>query len=99
MQAIITGTMANPSSPSVRFTALEAPTITKHPKGRKKTPRLIVKSFKNGMARPVSNPSLPEGKIPVRNQHAIKAIANSRIIFIFPLNPFGLCLDTFRKSS
>ncbi len=27
--AIITGTMASPSSPSVRFTALPAPTMTK----------------------------------------------------------------------
>ena len=29
--AIITGTMASPSSPSVRFTALPAPTMTKAP--------------------------------------------------------------------
>ena len=33
-QAIITGTMARPSSPSVKLTALELPTITKIPKGK-----------------------------------------------------------------
>ena len=31
----ITGTVANPSSPSVKFTALEAPMITKRAKGMK----------------------------------------------------------------
>ena len=32
--AIITGTIAEPSSPSVRFTAFELPTITRMPKGK-----------------------------------------------------------------
>ena len=31
----ITGTVANPSKPSVKFTAFEAPTITKTEKGIK----------------------------------------------------------------
>ena len=34
----ITGTVANPSSPSVRFTALDAPMITNIPNGIKKDP-------------------------------------------------------------
>ena len=33
-QAIITGTIARPSSPSVKLTALELPTMTKIPKGK-----------------------------------------------------------------
>ena len=34
----ITGTVAKPSSPSVRFTALDAPIITNKPNGIKKDP-------------------------------------------------------------
>jgi hypothetical protein len=39
--AIITGTIARPSRPSVRFTALPAPTMTKAPKNMKNQPRLM----------------------------------------------------------
>ena len=35
----ITGTVASPSNPSVKFTALEAPTITKTEKGIKNQPK------------------------------------------------------------
>jgi molybdopterin biosynthesis enzyme len=45
--AIITGMMASPSSPSVRFTALAAPTITSIAKGMNSQPRLISTSLKN----------------------------------------------------
>ena len=34
----ITGTVAKPSNPSVKFTAFEAPIITNKPKGIKKYP-------------------------------------------------------------
>ena len=44
----ITGTVANPSNPSVKFTALEEPTITKIENGIKNHPRLIIKFLKNG---------------------------------------------------
>ena len=44
----ITGTVARPSNPSVKFTALEAPTITKTENGIKNQPRLINKSLKKG---------------------------------------------------
>ena len=50
----MTGTMARPSRPSVRFTALPAPTITKAPKRMKKMPRSITTSLKKGTARTVS---------------------------------------------
>ena len=38
----ITGTVANPSKPSVKFTALEAPIITNSPKGIKINPCAIL---------------------------------------------------------
>ena len=40
--------MANPSSPSVKFTAFDDPTITNIEKGIKNQPRLIIKFLKNG---------------------------------------------------
>ena len=44
----ITGTVAKPSKPSVKFTAFDDPTITKTPNGIKNQPRLIIKFLKNG---------------------------------------------------
>ena len=44
----ITGTVANPSSPSVRFTALDAPMITNIPNGIKKRPMFQIKFLKKG---------------------------------------------------
>ena len=38
--AIITGTIASPSNPSVKFTELEAPTTTKIENGMNKKPKL-----------------------------------------------------------
>ena len=47
----ITGTVANPSRPSVRFTALDDPIITNAEKGIKNQPRSIIKFLKNGKYR------------------------------------------------
>ena len=47
----ITGTVAKPSKPSVKFTALEEPTITKTVNGIKNQPKLIIKFLKNGKYR------------------------------------------------
>ena len=44
----ITGTVANPSNPSVKFTAFDDPTIIKMEKGIKNNPRLINKFLKKG---------------------------------------------------
>ena len=44
----ITGTVANPSKPSVKLTALEDPTIINTEKGMKNQPRSINKFLKNG---------------------------------------------------
>src|SRR6188474_1784428 len=57
--AIITGTMAKPSSPSVRFTALPAPTMIKAPKGMKNQPRSISTDLKKGMASSVASGGSP----------------------------------------
>ena len=42
----MTGTVAKPSKPSVKLTALEDPTITKTEKGMKNHPKLIAKFLK-----------------------------------------------------
>ena len=44
----ITGTVAKPSRPSVRLTALDEPMITKTEKGIKNHPRFMIKFLKNG---------------------------------------------------
>src|SRR6056297_3028566 len=49
-EAIITGMIASPSSPSVRLTALAAPTTTIMAKGMKRKPRLTSTSLKTGSA-------------------------------------------------
>ena len=46
--AIITGTMARPSSPSVKFTALAAPAITKPPTTMKNRPNGISSRLEEG---------------------------------------------------
>ncbi len=55
--AIITGTMASPSSPSVRLTEFDAPTITKIAKGMKNQPSSTRKFFTKGRARVVASGS------------------------------------------
>ena len=44
----IIGTVAKPSSPSVKFTALDEPMITNNPKGIKNIPRSNIKFLKKG---------------------------------------------------
>ena len=91
--AIITGTMASPSSPSVRFTELEAPTITKIAKGMKSTPSGISSSLRNGTASPVDSGSFV---MVTRIQAAMPEIAISQTSFNLPGRPFGLRFDSFR---
>ena len=55
--AITMGPMASPSSPSVRFTAFDAPTITSSAKGTQSTPSVSSQPLKKGMASPVVKPS------------------------------------------
>ena len=44
----ITGTVASPSKPSVKFTAFDAPIITNKPKGIKNSPMCQIKFLKKG---------------------------------------------------
>ena len=53
--AMITGTMASPSRPSVRFTALPAPTMMKAPNTRKNQPSGSTSSLKKGNVSEVAN--------------------------------------------
>ncbi len=63
--AIIAGTIASPSNPSVRLTAFDAPVMTMIANGTKPQPRLISTFLKNGTASEV--PSVPR----VRNTMAM----------------------------
>jgi hypothetical protein len=58
--AIITGTMASPSRPSVRLTALPAPTMMKAPNGMNRQPRSISTLLKKGMASDVASGYWPK---------------------------------------
>ena len=49
--AMMTGPIASPSSPSVRFTAFEAPTMTRIANGIQNQPRFTSQPLKNGIAR------------------------------------------------
>ena len=67
--------MASPSRPSVRFTALPAPTMTKAPKTMKNQPRLMTESLKNGKASEVANggrPSCDEGVTGAERRSALR---------------------------
>ena len=44
----MTGTVANPSNPSVKFTAFDEPMITKTPKGIKNKPMCQTRFLKKG---------------------------------------------------
>ena len=63
----MTGTVASPSSPSVRLTAFEEPTIMNTENGIKNQPKFTIKSLKNGKYKFVNstfwdncnNPNIP----------------------------------------
>src|SRR5438045_3086930 len=70
--AIIEGTMASPSSPSVRLTAFEVPVITRTPNGTKNQPNSISTFLKKGTARACASP------VGVTNVTAMQARALSK---------------------
>src|SRR6185437_8166842 len=55
--AVTIGPIASPSSPSVRFTALEAPTITRIAKGIQTHPKVRSQPLKKGITTLVVKPS------------------------------------------
>ena len=72
--AMITGTIARPSSPSVRLTALPAPTITSAASGTNSQPSWISTSLRKGSARALDNWGEP---ISMKSSAAAAAMANS----------------------
>ena len=91
--AIITGTMARPSRPSVRFTALPAPTMMKAAKNTKNQPRLSTTSLKNGNTSVIAIWLWPRCTNAMLASAAIKASMPSRVR---AEKPSDLCFLTFR---
>ena len=77
------GTIARPSKPSVKLTALAEPIITKITKGIKKIPRFIYTSFRKG-----SYNNFWLSRLRDADQRTnIKANKISKTILFFPLTP------------
>ncbi len=92
--AIITGTMASPSSPSVRFTALPAPTMTKAPNGTKNQPRLRTRSLKKGKVSDVDSGGSPTSAM--TDAGDAPRSPNSSASRARPEKPLSVCLVTLR---
>ena len=92
-ETIITGTVANPSSPSVRLTALADPTMTNIANGKYAQHRLTAQFLKNGNVKVVA----VGATVIFVMYHATKpATANSQTSFNLPRMPPELLRDTFR---
>ncbi len=76
--AIMTGTMASPSRPSVRFTALPAPTMMKMANSTKNQPRLSTSSLKNGNTSDVEIGTCPSSTKAMQASAAITASSARR---------------------
>jgi len=94
--AIITGTMARPSSPSVRLTALPAATITNTPKTMKKTPMSSASSLKIGKEMTLASEG---GRLDTIANTASAAMPISKLRRARLEKPLWLCFVTLRKSS
>ena len=93
---MIVGTIANPSSPSVKFTELLAPTITTIPTNGNAKPNGINTSLNTGSVSPV--PNGPR----IRNEIAIahaNPMINCAIILPRADTPLVFRRDSLRKSS
>ena len=91
--AIITGTIARPSNPSVRLTAFDAPTMTKMAKGMKNQPRLRRRFLKKGTDRLAASGSRVSDRIHIAARAAIPTSSNS---FNRPGRPLEFIFDSFR---
>ncbi len=91
--AIITGTMARPSRPSVKFTALPAPTMMKAAKNTKNQPRLSTTSLKNGNTSVIEICVWPSRTRAMAASMAMIASMPSRVR---AEKPSDLCFLTFR---
>ena len=96
-EAMITGPIASPSRPSVRLTALDAPTITRMAKTTKPTTLSgNSTSFRNGKASMYRNGA---GEAWPINQAATPATTTESASLSLAGTPLGLRLVTLRKSS
>jgi hypothetical protein len=91
--AIMTGTMARPSSPSVRLTAFDDPTITSDPKRKKNPPSGKTSPLKNGNVSEVA--SGPCATL-TSSHMAMMAMMNSKNSLTRPGTPLGEIFDTLR---
>ena len=91
--AIITGPMASPSSPSVRLTAFDDPTITSMAKGRNPQPKSISMFFMNGMARLVDKGAPATSMI---HRAVVAATRISEMILTLADRPWWLWRTSFR---
>ena len=91
--AIMIGTIASPSRPSVRFTALPAPTMTKQENGTKNQPRLMMNSLAKGKVSDDENGAWPLCMI---TQAAMPAMTNSSASRALPEKPRCDCFVTLR---
>ena len=85
--------MASPSSPSVRFTALPAPTMMKAARTGKNQPKLMTRSLNTGNTSEVAKAGRPRLAIAMQAASAIAASIASRIQ---PAKPLWVCRVTFR---
>ena len=92
--AIITGPMARPSSPSVRFTALPAPTMMKAPKIGKNQPRLMTMSLNTGNTSEVAKAGRPRLAIAIAGGERDRGL--DREPAAMPAKPLWVCRVTLR---
>ena len=87
------GTIASPSSPSVRFTAFELPIITSAANTGKNRPSGISTSLNTGMASSLASGSRVSEVI---QTPAIRPITACTSSLTRPGTPLWLCRDSFR---
>ena len=92
----MTGTIASPSSPSVKFTEFEEPTTTKIENGMKKYPKFIKVSLRKGTANPFK---ISGGEISIIDIIAGIVINICKDNLIFPFKPEEEFLDSLIQSS
>ena len=84
--------IARPSSPSVKLTAFEKPTIKKYVTTTWKTPRGIVKSLKYGISNEVE---ISSAAVTYKAIAATNAATDCQKSFCFAEIPAGFCKTSF----
>jgi hypothetical protein len=92
--AIMIGTIASPSSPSVRFTALPAADDHESAEGNEEPAEIEIQSLKNGNVRLEENGALPA--FMMTNSRRTGNQEFEQKPRLAAENPLSLCLVTFR---